>query len=391
MSSAAEPIAIVGVGRLGLCAALCFARAGYDVLGCDVNATYVDALNARSFASSEPGVSDALKASSVRFCTSLNESLAHSSMVWIFVDTPAGAAGGQSYDHSKLSRVLQLIAASDVVRNRSAVTHLMVGCTVMPGYLGGVARYLLRDALAANAVSLNYNPEFIAQGDIMRGFVHPDMVLIGEASPAAGDAIAAVYARVCTSSPRVCRMSPESAELTKLSLNCFITMKIAYANAIADIAASTPGADADAILAAVGADSRVGQKCLKPGYGFGGPCFPRDNEALGHYAASIGREPLLPRATDAANAAHRAFQVEQLLRAHPDPAHRFHFDSVTYKDNCPVPIIEHSQKLLVAAALARAGRLVTVRDRIDVIECVQREYGGLFTYETNEEEDERQS
>jgi hypothetical protein len=54
---------------------------------------------------------------------------------------------------------------------------------------------------------------------------------------------------------------------------------------------------------------------------------------------------------------------------------------VTYKDNCPVPIIEHSQKLLVAAALARAGRLVTVHDRADVIECVQREYGGLFTYE----------
>jgi UDPglucose 6-dehydrogenase len=114
-------------------------------------------------------------------------------------------------------------------------------------------------------------------------------------------------------------MSPESAELTKLSLNCFITMKIAYANAIGDIAAATPGADAAAILAAVGADSRVGAKCLQPGFGFGGPCFPRDNEALGHYAASIGREPLLMRATDAANDAHRAYQVEQLLRQHPDP------------------------------------------------------------------------
>jgi UDPglucose 6-dehydrogenase len=257
----------------------------------------------------------------------------------------------------------------------------MVGCTVMPGYLAGVARYLLRDPIAAGRLTLNYNPEFIAQGDIMRGFVQPDMVLIGEASTLAGDAIAAVYARICTSTPRVCRMSPESAELTKLSLNCFITMKIAYANAIGDIAAATPGADADAILAAVGADSRVGAKCLKPGFGFGGPCFPRDNEALGHYAASIGRDPLLMRATDAANEAHRAFQVEQLLRQHPEPTHRFHFDSVTYKDNCPVPIIEHSQKLLVAAALARAGRLVTVADRADVIECVQREYGGLFTYE----------
>lgn len=381
MMSGGGAIAVVGVGRLGLCAALCFAHAGFDVLGCDVNAAYVDALNARTFVSAEPGVSSALQratAHQLRFTTHLNEALAHAALVWIFVDTPAGSAG-QSYDHSKLSRVLQLVAASDALVK--PLTHLMVGCTVMPGYLAGVARYLLRDAVAAGRLTLNYNPEFIAQGDIMRGFVQPDMVLIGEASPAAGDAIAAVYARLCTSAPRVCRMSPESAELTKLSLNCFITMKIAYANAIADIAVATPGADADAVLAAVGADSRVGAKCLKPGFGFGGPCFPRDNEALGHYAASIGRDPLLMRATDAANNAHRAFQVEQLLRQHPDPAHRFRFDSVTYKDNCPVPIIEHSQKLLVAAALARAGRLVTVCDRVDVIECVQREYGGLFTYE----------
>jgi UDPglucose 6-dehydrogenase len=126
----------------------------------------------------------------------------------------------QSYDHSKLSRVLQLIASSDALLQRSrtsdVVTHLMVGCTVMPGYLAGVARFLLREAIAAGRVSLSYNPEFIAQGDIMRGLVQPDMVLIGEASPLAGDAIAAVYARLCAPRPRrrasaACRPSRPSS------------------------------------------------------------------------------------------------------------------------------------------------------------------------------------
>jgi UDPglucose 6-dehydrogenase len=370
-------IAIVGVGRLGLCAALCFERAGYNVLGCDVNGSYVAQLNARTFSSNEPGVVDALKAAkSLQFTTDLSAALSHARLVWIFVDTPSGS-GGQSYDHSKLSAVLQLIAASAV--RHAGGAHVMVGCTVLPGYFAGVGRYLLRSRAD---LTLSYNPEFIAQGDIMRGFVQPDMVLIGQGSDAAGDAIAAVYARVCANQPRVCRMSAESAELTKLSLNCFVTMKIAYANAIGDIAACTPGADADAILAAVGADSRVGSKCLRPGYGFGGPCFPRDNTALGHYAASVGREPLLSRATDAANEAHRAFQIAQLQRAHPEPEHCFVFDWVTYKDNCAVPIIEHSQKLLIAAALARAGRRVLVRDRADVLACVEREYGSLFAYET---------
>lgn len=110
-------------------------------------------------------------------------------------------------------------------------------------------------------------------------------------------------------------MTAESAELTKLSLNCFITTKIAYANTIADIASKTPNANAVDILRAgsrasrvrvmfgrgsqcafaVGQDSRVGSKCIMPGYGFGGPCFPRDNRALGNYAKSIGVNPIIPR------------------------------------------------------------------------------------------------
>ena len=110
-----------------------------------------------------------------------------------------------------------------------------------------------------------------------------------------GDAIEAVYRRTCRNQPRVCRMSPASAELTKLALNCFVTMKIAYCNAIADIADATPDANSKSILSvrqercvfdflfvslnrtplgrseAIGSDSRIGSKCMMPGYGFGGP------------------------------------------------------------------------------------------------------------------------
>lgn len=70
-------------------------------------------------------------------------------------------------------------------------------------------------------------------------------------------------------------MSPASAEICKLAVNCFITTKISFANMIGDIADATHGANKLDILRAVGADSRIGSKCLKPGYGFGGPCFPR--------------------------------------------------------------------------------------------------------------------
>merc|ERR1719453_938448 len=130
------------------------------------------------------------------------------------------------------------------------------------------------------------------------------MVLIGEGTVEAGDVLEDLYRRTCDSEPQICRMTPSSAEITKISINCFITTKISYANMIGDIADCTPDADKDAILQAVGMDSRIGPKCLKPGYGFGGPCFPRDNRALGGYAESIGVKPLISIATDEYNVEH---------------------------------------------------------------------------------------
>ena len=159
--------------------------------------------------------------------------------------------------------------------------HVAVGCTVLPRYIADVGVFLLREC---ENVTLSYSPEFIAQGDIMRGFVAPDLVLIGEASAAAGDRIEAVYRRTVHDTARYCRMSPTSAELTKLSINCerlfslhrneskltrcapgFITMKIAFANSIADVAHDTADASGADVLAAVGIDQRIGARCLKPG------------------------------------------------------------------------------------------------------------------------------
>lgn len=139
---------------------------------------------------------------------------------------------------------------------------------------------------------------------MINGLLHPDMVLIGEGSPEIGARLETIYKASTQNTPAIHRMAPESAEITKLAVNCFVTMKISYANMIGDIADRTPGADKNEVLGAVGKDSRVGSKYLRPGYGFGGPCFPRDNRALGGYAKSIGVQPLLPIATDDYNKMH---------------------------------------------------------------------------------------
>lgn len=367
---AIERITVIGIGRLGLCTALCFEKAGYSVMGVDVNQPYVDSINNKTLQSSEPFLQEYLAASKNFIATtSLDEGLQFSDIYFVVIDTPS-ASTPEAYDHSKLSKLL-----FEINKRKVHNKHLVISCTIFPGYIQQKATYLLRDCINT---TISYNPEFIAQGAIIQGLQNADMVLIGEGSAQAGDMIEKIHHTVTNSRAQICRMSPASAEITKLALNCFITTKIAYANAIGDIADKTPGADKYAILAAIGKDSRIGSKCLQPGYGFGGPCFPRDNRALGSYARSLGLQPIMQEATDAANKLHADTQAESFMYTKQA---EYTFDDVAYKSNCPVVIIEESQKLAVAEKLARAGKKVTIRDRADIIAAVQQAYGSLFKYE----------
>jgi len=262
-----------------------------------------------------------------------------------------------------------------LTRKKIANKHVIIGCTVLPGYIAHTGRYLLRDCVNT---TLSYNPEFIAQGDIINGFIKPDIVLIGEGNKEIGDRLEDMYRKSCENSPRICRMTPESAEITKLSINCFITTKIAFCNMIGDIAEHTPNANKFDILGAVGGDSRVGTKCLKPGYGFGGPCFPRDNRALANYARSVSVNPLLPEATDNANKLHAQSMVQDFLKLNQD---KYVFEDVAYKEGCQVPIIEESQKLEVAKGLVKAGKKCVIKDRKIIINEVINEFGNFFEYE----------
>ena len=364
-----QNVSIIGIGRLGLVTGLCFEQAGYNVLGVDIFPDYCTSINDRTLRSSEPGVEDMLARAVNLYATcNFDIAMSHSDFIFILVDTPS-TGGKRHYDVTKLGRVL-----TQINNRRVKNKHVVICCTVLPGYIRTIGRHLIRDCVNC---TLSYNPEFIAQGAIVNGFLCPDMVLIGQDSPDAGCALEEMYKNICVNKPAINRMSPESAEICKISVNCFVTMKIAYANTIADIAAKTPGADGEDILKAVAADSRIGVKCLVPGWGFGGPCFPRDNRALAGYADSVGVAPLLAIATDASNEEHARQQAERLLAADEEV---YVFQTVTFKEPCSVPIIEESQKLVVAGMLARAGKRVLIKDRADVLTAVRAEYGSVFEY-----------
>jgi UDPglucose 6-dehydrogenase len=364
-----EKIAVIGIGKLGLCFALLLERAGYEVLGIDARAEYVDSLNRKTFNSPEPGVVEALRGGARFRATHRLDALREfpARLIFVAVATPTDPVGG--YDHRAIDELFEALYALRLPAQRRDIALM---CTTLPGYC---------DSLAEKAMEhnyyLSYKPEFIAQGSILRDLQHPDQMLIGAADDDAADKIISVYARVHRSKPAVFRMSLLSAEIAKLATNCFLTMKISFANAIGDLCAQV-GADPDRVLSLIGSDGRIGNKFLRYGFGYGGPCFPRDNRALSHYASRQGVPLLLSKATDLANQQHLEFQVARYLSEY-GPEDAIHFTSVSYKDG--TVILEESQRLALALRLAGAGRRVIIQDCEEVISQLKIQYGNLFEYE----------
>lgn len=359
-------VAVIGIGRLGLCFALNLERAGYDVLGIDVNSDYVDQINAKTLRSPEPELETyLLRAKKVKASTDFTTiSSDEINSIFCLVSTPSKPDG--TFSHEQIEAVVsQLLTLPKPEKTK----HLIIACTTMPGYCEELGK-----RLADFNYSVSYNPEFIAQGTIIRDQQHPDQILIGEGHPEATLFLREVYAKMCVNQPEIHVMTPTSAEITKLATNCFLTMKISFANAIGDLASSS-GAEIDKVLAAIGSDSRIGSKYLKYGFGFGGPCFPRDNQALLAYSSQVGHELHLSRATIAVNRNHLDFQLNELLKLELAV---YDFDTLAYKKG--TDILEESQQLQLALALIRNGKKVRVKREENIEAILEKEYPDFFEF-----------
>jgi UDPglucose 6-dehydrogenase len=353
-------ITFVGIGRLGLCSALVFEKNGFDVVGVDLNQSYVDSLNAKTFTSHEPNVVEYLQSSTnFRATTNLSEGVFHSDVIFIVVPTPNGG-GNDFYDHAILGHTL-----SEIKKLNPVNKDIIVCCTVMPGYL---------NTQTIKNCTINYNPEFIAQGSIIKDFENPDFVLIGHDTPESGKRIKDVYEKVYNGKTKYAMLDVLDAEITKISINGFVTTKIAYANMIGELC-DTMGADKYKVLESTSMDSRIGSKYFRPGYSFGGPCFPRDTQALSIALRKHNISPEIIEATRTQNDIHNKFMAQLIIDT---GTKEYTFDGICYKENSSVPIIEESPKLKIASILVENNIDVTIIDEPHMIELVKQEYGNKF-------------
>jgi UDPglucose 6-dehydrogenase len=349
-----KSISVIGVGKLGLCFALNLEKVGYRVDGYDINKDYLNSLQNKTFISEEPGVTELLKNSSNLHLYDELEKVLNNNLIFIIVHTPSLPNG--KYDHQYIESLKEKLISLGA---QKTTKHLVINCTTFPGYCDE-----LQKDLKDYNYTVSYNPEFIAQGSILRDQVNADTVLIGEATPTVGNLIENIYRDHCISNPRICRMDRLSAEITKLSLNCFLTTKISFANMIGDIS-NKVGGETDKILEAIGSDTRIGNKYLRWGYGYGGPCFPRDNRALNIFAEENDIDAQISRATDKMNELHLTYQIEEFIKNNPDKDKPVEFNYVTYKPQST--ILEESQQLKFALTLQKLGYNVIVNERDSVI------------------------
>lgn len=376
-------VAVVGLGKLGAPLAAVLASKGNDVLGIDVNPEAVRRLEVGIAPVQEPGLQDLVRENAERLsATTELEAAADCDVTILLVPTPSDERG--AFTNAFLVDAIERVGRALGARDDFHV--VVVASTVMPGSCEGELGPALERASGrrvGDSLGLCYSPEFIALGNVIRDMLEPDMVLIGESGARAGDTLEALYRGVCENDPPFRRMSLVNAELTKIAVNTYVTMKISYANTLADLCERLPGADVESVTDALGLDTRIGGKYLRGAIAYGGPCFPRDNKAFAELARELGTEAPLAEATDSINQE----QVQRLARivfsrAREDDA--VGILGLTYKPDTPV--IEESPGLALAELLAADGaREVNVFDPVATDAATERLSGSVHGCLTVEE------
>jgi UDPglucose 6-dehydrogenase len=353
-------ISVVGLGKLGASMAAAIASRGHDVIGVDVNPRAVDALNMGHAPVQETGLQELIEANRERLRGTMSqaEAVHETELTFVIVPTPSDERGAFALQYAAYAfRELGKALASKKDRHTIVLTS-----TVLPG----ATRHGLLPVLEHHSgkkggtdFGLCYSPEFIALGSVIRDFLNPDFLLIGELDPSSGEHLESCYRDIMKPSVPVRRMTLENAELAKISLNAFVTTKITFANMLADICSRIPEGNVDVVADAIGLDSRIGRKYLTGGLGFGGPCFPRDNVALSFIAEALGARADLSTTTDRLNRVNVDRIIQDLMGTIPRDR-TVAVLGLSYKPFSHV--IEESQAMQMVKALLDRGVRVVAYD-----------------------------
>lgn len=353
-------ISVIGLGKLGASMAAAFAERGFGVIGVDVNHQSVELVNHGRAPVQETDLDKMIASNKDRIRATLSheDAILDSDISFVIVPTPSDERGAFSLQYAEWA----FKEIGKAIGKKKDYHNVVLTSTVLPGSTRQALLPILEKESRKKAgrdFGLCYSPEFIALGSIIRDFLNPDFTLVGELDEKCGRQLEELYGRVIHGDRPCARMSLENAELTKISINTFVTTKIAFANMVAEICEKLPGGDVDVVTNALGLDSRIGRKYLTGSIGYGGPCFPRDNVALSFIARELGVDAKLAQTTDSMNrsiAAKVTARILPMLRKGATVG----ILGLSYKPFSHVT--EESQGLYIAKNLAKHGLRVVAFD-----------------------------
>lgn len=293
-------ITIVGTGYVGLVSGTCFAELGSNVTCVDVNEEKIENLRKGIVPIYEPGlewmINKNVNAGRLHFSTKLEEVIEETGIVFIAVGTPSDEDGS-----ADLKYVIDVARTIGKTINKYLV--VVVKSTVPVGTSTKV-KQAIREELEKRNVDVEFdvasNPEFLKEGDAIDDFMKPDRVVIGVESEKAKKWMTHLYQPMLLNNFRVIFMDIPSAEMTKYAANAMLATRISFMNDIANLC-ELIGADVNMVRRGIGSDSRIGNKFLYPGCGYGGSCFPKDVKALIKTASLKGYELKVLNAVEEVN------------------------------------------------------------------------------------------
>ena len=299
-------ITVIGTGYVGLVAGACLADMGNNVICVDNNEDKLNLLKSGVIPIYEPGLEELVRSNVLEnrlsFSSDIDNAVKVSQVCFIAVGTPQGEDGSADlhYVFDVVKSIAKAMNGYKVIVDKS---------TVPVGTAERVAEIVKQySSYPFDVVS---NPEFLKQGNAVDDFLHPDRVIIGSNSGEATKIMQEIYAPFFRTGNRVIVMDVKSAEMTKYAANCFLATKISFMNEIANLCEKI-GADAEMVRVGITTDSRIGNKFMFPGLGYGGSCFPKDVKALIKTASENDCSMTIVQAADETNKKQRSLFVKKI-------------------------------------------------------------------------------
>jgi len=366
-------IAVVGTGYVGLVTGTCFAEMGNEVICIDIDAAKVERMRNGQIPIFEPGLEKLflrnIQEKRLSFTTSLEQGIEAAQVIFLALPTPPGADGS-----ADLSFVLGVAEQIGPLLKNYAV--LIDKSTVPVGTAEKVRAAVAKKAkVEFDVVS---NPEFLREGVAVEDFMKPDRVVIGTSSEKAKKMMENLYDPFVRQGNPIIVMDERSAELTKYAANAFLAVKISFMNEIANLCEKV-GADVDKIRMGIGTDTRIGNKFLYAGIGYGGSCFPKDVQALAKTSEENTYDFKILNSVMEVNELQKTSLIPKIKKYFNGDLKGKHFAmwGLAFKPN--TDDIREAPALYIIDELVAAGATVTAFDP-EAINNVRKQIGDKIKY-----------